>query len=220
MISDGAIPDVGVANTMLYTDWDIYVAFRNAQGTANDRGYRLPKDWSAQRAKMKKTSLEYLDRTVGIFNTALSNIDIDKYMKCGFEIFKTFNYHMFLNKKVLNLYIQRDKIEKRSILVNKEKIVESVRFIKNYMKGVENRKGYNTLETYCKLREGSQKVVIGHYKKGHIDNITMVYFINNGYLVLDDDERHQVIYLINRYRDFIEVLKTVKSFLTKVEVEI
>ena len=119
------------------TDWEVYVAFRAAQGNAKGRPFRLPKDWESFKSKrMLKKNVENLELAAGYFNTKWRNVDLDRLMTYGFELWKNFSYHQFFNKKLINYYIERDRILKRKLRVDKESIMKSLIFIKKFKVGL------------------------------------------------------------------------------------
>ena len=99
----------------MITEYDIYYAFRKAQSLANDRGFRIPKDWERFKTKMNANNSQWLKEAKMYFNTTYSNVDLDRYMMCGFEIWKGFTYKHFTHKKVIDLYISKDKTAKRKM---------------------------------------------------------------------------------------------------------
>ena len=120
----------------MITKQDVYVAYRRAKSLQSGKGFRLPKDWDEYyHTKMSVKNREFLDRATGHFNTTWSNVDIDEYMACGCELYKSFSYHMFLHPQVLQLYIEKDKQRKRKRAVSSKSIEESFDFIEHFMKG-------------------------------------------------------------------------------------
>lgn len=201
----------------MYTDRDVYVAFRSAQGRANDRGFRLPKSWEDQRNKLTPTNLSFLDNLVGHFNTTFCNIELSRYMDCGFELFKTFSYHNFLDKRVINLYIHKDKVNKRKIETSKTEIIDTFDFLTTETKELPHRPGYSTLQSYCKLRDGEVHNIVNRYMRGGIDTMTLVYCIKKHYITLTDDERAMLPYIVGRYRELLESESEVEAFIKQQE---
>ena len=134
------------------TDWDVYVCFRHAQSIAKEKGYRLPRDWETFReTRMSVKNREFLIKTVDAFNTKWHNVNLNDYMATGFDLWKNFTYHQFLDTKVIELYKRKAKVKMRKLHIDKETVLESLKFVKNYMSDKENLNGYSKLETYCKL---------------------------------------------------------------------
>ena len=114
----------------MITEQDVYVAYRRAKSNQSGKGFRLPKDWDEFYAtKMTKKNREFLDRTTGYFNTTWSNVNLDNYMTCGCDLYKTFSYHMFLRPNIIRHYIEQDKRIKRRIGISKDSIDRSMQFI-------------------------------------------------------------------------------------------
>lgn len=205
----------------MITDYDVYVAFRKAQGNANGRGFRLPKNWEEFRhRKMSEVNRTQLDKAALYFNTTYSNIDIDMYMACGFEIWKGFTYAKFLHQKVIDLYIHKDKVKKRSLEVTHREVETTFNNIHDWLQGQPERPGYTQLQNFCKFRAGEVRIIINMYVQGKIDVMTLAYCVNRNYINLTDDERALSPYLVQRYRDLLEYLEDVKPFIQQKEREL
>ncbi len=200
----------------MITDYDVYVSFRKAQANYKNKAFRLPSDWDSFKEKrMSVKNKQCLDRVTDFFNTKWSNIDIDTYMECGFSIYKTFSYHMFLKRNVLDLYIENDKQRKRRIKVNKESLHDS--FIHMRCVFCEPLKGYSLLESYCRVKRGAEKMIIHDYLKNKIDPLLIVYCIYHKYLKLSDTDREKVYNISNRYRDLLEKMFEVEHNIKELE---
>ena len=204
----------------MITEQDVYFAFRKAQANANDRGFRMPKDWDAFVAKMTEQNRNWLKQATMYFNTKFSNIDLDRYMACGFEIWKGFTYKQFLDDKVINLYISKDKSKKRQSEVTQREIEQSFNNISDFLKEVPRRPGYGQLQNFCKFRDGEVRVCINMYVQGKVDVMTLAYCVNRGYIQLTDDERALSPYLVQRYRELVENLQDVSGFIAEKEREL
>lgn len=203
------------------TDFDIYVSFRKAQALANDRPYRLPKDWEAHREKkMTDKNLEFLDEAVKHFNTTFFNIDVDVYMECGFEIWKNFTYKHFLDPRVMEHYIQKDKTRKRKMNGEEDQIVNSFEFIGQFTKQYPPNETYTKLHLFCKTKHGGLRQIVSKYVEGKVDQMTLVYCLWKGYIVLNDDERPLVPYITQRYRELVENLQPLVKFIQMQEESI
>ena len=201
----------------MITEYDVYYAFRKAQSLSNDRGFRIPKDWEAFKAKMNENNRQWLREAAMYFNTTYSNVDLDRYMMCGFEIWKGFSYKHFTHKKVIDLYIHQDKVTKRKLEVSRREIETTFNFISDELQGKPLRPGYNQLQNYCKFRTGETRNIINTYVQGKIDIMTLAYCVNRKYLILTDDERAMSPYLVQRYRELMENLQDVKGFIEEME---
>ena len=192
---------------------DLYYNFRKAQSESKGRGFRMPKDFDAHlEKKFSDKNREALLLATQYFNTKWTNVNPYRYMQCGFEMFKTFSYLKFFDPRIMRLYVQKDKNAKREMDVNKKAIVESVKFIKRFMK--ENN--IHMTRDYLQLQNGHKKVVIDHYSHGNIDKYLLVWLVKSGRLVLTDDDRACMTYITHQYRDIGEKLQEINGFMRKV----
>ncbi|KFZ25552.1 MAG: hypothetical protein KQ78_02240 [Candidatus Izimaplasma bacterium HR2] len=202
------------------SDYDVYCAFRRAQANAAGRGYRLPQDWGSFKEKMAKQNSEWLYKATVYFNTTYSNIDLDGFMSCGFELWKGFTYKHFCDRRVLELYIQKDKIKKRKLESTHVEITNSFKFIEEYLTNKPHRSGYSQLQNFCKFREGEVRNIISIYNRGKIDTMTIMYCLVHRYLIMTDDERTLMPYISQRYRELSENLKSVMEFIKEEELKL
>ena len=192
---------------------DIYYNFRKAQSESKGRGFRMPKDFDAHlEKKFSKKNREALLLATQYFNTKWTNVNPYRYMQCGFEMFKTFSYLKFFDPRIMRLYVQKDKNIKREMNVNKKAIVESVKFIKRFMK--EN--DIHMLRNYLQMADGHRKVIVDHYIHGSIDKYLLVWLVKTGKLVLNDDDRACMTYIVHQYREIGEKLQEINGFMRKV----
>lgn len=201
-------------------DQDVYFAFRKAQSNSKNRGFRMPKDFDAFLSKMSPMNREWLQRTTICFNTKWLNIDLEQYMACGFEIWKSFTYKYMLHEKVIQLYIHKDKTRKRKIEVTHRNIETTFYNIYDFLQDKPQRPGYKQLQNFCKFREGEVRTCINMYVRGKIDSVTMSYCVNKGYINLTDDERALSPYLVQKYRDMLDLLEEIKPFIIRKEAEL
>lgn len=198
----------------MYTEWDVYIAFRKAQSNFKNRPYKLPKDWESKFQSFSKQNQDALTKAAQYFSTKWHNIDIDKFMKLGFELFEhKFTYTKFFDNRLLNYYINRDKNEKRNIQLSKQKIIESAKWIKEYMKQY-NGNG-SLLLKYCNMHNNNQKVAVEHYLKGYIDGYFLAWLVHRGYLQLQEIEKNEISYA--NLRKIKINLESVKDFMFQVE---
>ncbi len=192
---------------------DVYYNFRKAQAESKGRGFRMPKDFDAHlNSKFSDKNREALLLATKYFNTKWTNVNIVRYFQCGFELFKTFSYIKFFDPRVMRLYVQRDKNIKREMDVNKKNIVDSVKFIRRYMK--ENK--IHILRDYLQLANGNRKVIVDHYIHGSIDKFLLVWLVKTGRLILTDDDRACMTYIVHQYREIVEKLQEINGFMRKV----
>lgn len=194
-------------------EYDVYVIFRRCQAEANNRPYRIPKNWENHlNTKMSKQNKEYLEKAARCFNTIWQNIDPERYFTYGFELFgKNFTYKNFFDKRLINLYKEKDKNLKRKINLNKQAVLKSFKFIKNFINS-DNR----IILRYC-TRNGHVSLPIEHYIKGKIDNFSLVWLIYRGYLKITDDERVLIPNIVSNYREILGELKNIEGFMIKIE---
>lgn len=193
---------------------ETYRAFRKAQAFHFSRGYRMPKDFEVHFEKMSEVHKRALIKATQWFATKWSNINPYEYFLCGFELYKTFSYHMFFKKNIIKLYIEKDKNGKRKVETTKQGLIKSAMFVKEWMK--ENGKTFNE---YMRERDGNQRVVIDHYLKNKIDSAFMVFMIRKG-MMMDDQDRSYIPYIQERYRKINFALNDLKDFLVKLEEKI
>jgi len=193
---------------MVYTDWDIYCAFRKAQANYLSRPYRLPKNWEKFKTRMTKTNLEALELATNFFNTKWSKINPERYFSTGFNLHgKGFTYSRFFDKKNMLKYIKDDKMLKRDLELNKRSLIESAKFVKQYM---SMRNGVNPkvslLRQYSCIKEGNMYVPVLHYIQGHIDTYFLVWLIRRGLVKIDEDHSPHVPYIVEKYREHMAVI--------------
>ena len=195
----------------------IYYQFRKAQADYNNRGFRMPKNFEDHfKKKLSAINQKKLVKATNWFNTKWSNIDPYIYFTCGFEIYKKrFSYIKFFEEKILLLYIQRDKNEKRQIRVTKEKLIASAKFIKKYMRDND----ISTLKEYMDTNDGNQKLAVSHYLKNEIDSSFFVFLLKMG-MRLTDIDRSFIPYISKHYRVINVMLVDIKPFLNKIEESI
>jgi predicted RNA-binding protein len=112
----------------------------------------------------------------------------------------------------MRFYVQRDKNMKREMDVNKRAIVDSVKFIKKYMK--ENN--IHMLRDYLNTQNGHRKIIVDHYVHGDIDKYFLVWLVKVGKLVLTDDDRACMTYIVHQYREIGDKLQEINGFMRKV----
>jgi hypothetical protein len=189
---------------------DIYISFRKAQSEALGRPYRLPKDFEYYfQTKLSPKNREALETAVQMFSTKWRNIDIDRYFTYGFELFgKNFTYVRMFDRRLFNLYVDRDKNEKRDIEGGKRKVIDSAKFIKEHLKTLPNYKQISDpLRKYCNLNDGLSKVAVNHYLTGKIDKLFLVWLIRRGFLPLTDQDRALIPYIVENYRMYSEMVE-------------
>jgi len=202
----------------MYNLKDIYQIFRRKQGEVLGRGYRLPKDWEKFIEKFNKSNLSYLIKLTDNFNTKWCNINPDKYMECGFSLFnKTFTYRNFIDEKILMLYVQRDKTDKRIKEINKQRIISSVKHILSVTPTTDM---IHPFQRYATLDGSGERLIINDFITGLIDKYTLCYLIRHGYFKPTADEfdkiqlwlgnnnhLHLMMDDINKYSEFFKKIE-------------
>ena len=193
---------------------EVYTQFRKAQADNKNRPYRLPKDFeSFFKNRMSKPNRDNLVLATQFFNTKWVNVDPFLYFQCGFELYKTFTYSMFFKPNIINLYKQRDKMRKRDLNDVKRGILDSAKFVRGYM----NQLNIPNLTAYCRIRVDSRSLICIHYLENKIDKFFVVLLIRHGYIVLNDDERMMMPYVVGNYRDMVEKIEETNGFIEKVK---
>jgi hypothetical protein len=103
--------------------------------------------------------------------------------------------------------MERDKMEKRNLTLNKGNIVKSGSFVVKYMGG----RGF--LKEYARKRDNFQSIPIRHYIHGKIDQYFLTWLIKEKYLILEDSDRTQIPYIIEKYRDYVATLNELEDFM-------
>lgn len=174
----------------------------------------MPKDFEKHfKKKLSTINQKNLTKVTKWFNTKWSNIDPYLYFKCGFALYKkNFSYVKFFNEKILMLYKAKDKNEKRKIRVTKEKLIESAKFVKRYMRD----NNILSLQEYIDTNDGNQKLAVSHYLKNNIDASFFVFLLKKG-MKLSDTDRSYIPYIAQHYRTINVMLVDIKPFLEKME---
>jgi hypothetical protein len=102
-------------------------------------------------------------------------------------------------------------MQKRNLVLNKAEIVKSSSFVVKYMGG------HGFLKKYARKRDNFQSVPIRHYIHGKIDQHFLTWLIKEKYLILEDSDRTQIPYIIEKYRDYVAVLDELKDFMEMVK---
>ncbi len=180
----------------------VYESYRRAQSKAFNRPYRLPKDFGLWFVNANKKTQENLEIITKYFNTKWQNINPEEYFTTGFNIWKNFSYHQFLNPKILNLYIDRDKLKKRSLMGCKADLIKGRKY-------VISTYGNITFSEYCKMKDGEIHQPVSDFLNNKIGKYTLTYLIYKRYLVLEDHERSLLSIITNNYRDIVAEIEEI-----------
>lgn len=208
----------------MYTTWDIYCIFRKSQAMSKNRGYRLPKDWNIHwENKLNKTARDNIQIITDYFNTKWCDISPEMYFEAGFDVYKSFSYHQFLNRKVIEMYKRKDKNKKRNTDVNKKTIIQSLKHVINSIEDKEKLEKFGVLRHYCRIYINTYtRKPIKDYIDNKISAPFLVWLISEGYVSLTDEERSVIPYIINNYRDILSGLKDpdMRQFLYEIKEKI
>lgn len=196
----------------------IFNTFVKVRAGLHNKGFRYIKDWEIHwNSKINNTLKKQLTRISKYFLTVWSNIDLEDFIKCGFEVFKGFYFHQFFDKKIMSLYITKDKIKKRNQENIKKEIVKSVCYIKKYMKG---KKYDHLIIDYCKLKKGFSYILIEDYLKNKITLSFLCWIIAEGFFKMKEDLFEKLPYICIKYRELFFKLKKEDLFLEKLKIKI
>lgn len=180
---------------------DVYLSYQKARGRFLNRGYRIPKDMSKIWSKLNEKAVYNLEMISKAFSTRWMNVDVDGYFDCGFELFgKGFLYHHFYDRRILLLYIEKDKQLKRTNMNVNEGYNRSKEFIESWMKDKSYRADLSFYKQYCMMMDDGIRAPINHYLKNRIEGYMMVWLIKERFLALEDNEAALVPYIMEKYR--------------------
>jgi hypothetical protein len=73
-------------------------------------------------------------------------------------------------------------------------------------------RGKGQLKNYARERVGQESMAIKDYIKGHIDQFFLAWLIKEKYIILEDADRAQIPYIVEKYRDYCACLDEIKDF--------
>lgn len=178
---------------------------KNSKGS----GYRRIK---RKGKELPTAALDSLYTVSNRFNTRWKDINLTTYMNCGFELFgKTFYHGLFIHEDVLKLYIQKDKAIKIQARINKEQMNASAMWVKRYMKDWM----IPSLFVYCNSRVGNRLLPVTHYLENRVDAFFLTWLIKDKLVILNEDERAVLPYVVEKYRENVLKLEEIQTFLIK-----
>lgn len=185
----------------MVTPENVYIAYQQARARFVNRPYTIPKDWNKVWSKLGEKSVYNIEMISKAFSTRWANVDPDKYFDCGFELFgKGFLYNKFYERKILLLYIEKDKQQKRRIVNIKESYDNSNAFIVEWMSRKLHRDDISLYKQYCMMSEDGLRAPIHHYLKNKICRYMLAWLIKEKFLVLEDYEKELVPLIVSQYR--------------------
>lgn len=176
----------------MWTPKEVYIEFRKAQSRYNNKGFRLPKDWDKFfNEKLSKIQQEILIKMSNYLNTKWCDISISKYFDCGFELYKTFSYKNFFDRKVIKMYINKDKNEKRIYGNINKSLKDSMKY---YNMNYENITEVNT-----KKCDNGYRQIIKDYLDNKVSGIFIIWLIKRNFLKLTDEEKSLCPYITEQF---------------------
>ena len=189
---------------------DVYVAFKKAQSSFLQRGFRIPKDFDAW---LVKQSIPIQENLIGVsmaFSTRWQNVDPERYFECGFSLLGSkFTYKRFYDKQILLLYIEKDKNIKRQQGITREIFKKSKTFAERWMSQRNHSNDISLMKQYCMLKEGGIKAPLKHYLNNDIDKYFIVWLISSSLLQLEDEERMLVPIITGNYWSLVHEVNNV-----------
>jgi hypothetical protein len=187
---------------------NVYISYQQARARFLNRPYKIPTKWDTVWERMSEVNSENIRLITIAFNTRWQNIVMDKYFDYGFELFgKRFTYTKFFDKRLMNMYIEKDKQVKRLTENIKKSMEESFSFIEGWMKAREYRKDLSLHSQYGRILIEGMRAPIKHYIMNEIDKHTLTWLIYNKYVILEDYEKGLIPLVISNYRKFVRELK-------------
>jgi len=187
---------------------DVYISFRQAQSRSLQRAYRLPKNWDGFFLKMNPVNRELLEAITGSFNTRWQNIDMDRFFDCGFDLYGSkFTYTKFFDRKILLLYISKDKILKQQKKETLETFEKSKKFMEKWVMDRPHREDVSLVKQYCMMKDDNIKAPIRHFLKNKIDTYYITWLISRKYLKLTEEEKVLIPFVIQKYWRIIGEMK-------------
>lgn len=184
----------------MITIQEVYETYRRVQGRQLGRGYKLPKDFNEWYMNAPKPTQDGLDMVTKYFNTKWQNVVPEDYFAAGFNLWKNFSYHQFTNPKVLNMYIDKDKLKKRSLMGCKADLTKS----RSYIVATH---GVLSPNEYCRMADGKLSQPVSDFINNKIGPYFLSWLIYKRLLVLQDHERSMVSLITNNYRNYVAELE-------------
>ncbi|MFW5848086.1 MAG: hypothetical protein ACOCVF_04150 [bacterium] len=172
----------------MYTAGDIYVKFKEIEGIHKN----IPSSYSGM-DRLSKDNRNKLQKMADHFNTIWQNIDIDNYLKVGFDMWKSFNINKIDDPRIIQKYKRLDKKRKINFDdISDEDILKSINYIKQ---------NYNDVMDYCN-DDNFIRLPVSDYVAGKIDAIILMFLIEKKYLShLQEEEKMMVFYFIDNYEN-------------------
>ena len=180
----------------------VYIEYQQARGRFLNRPYKVPKSFDKIWAKLSEHNAKQIELLAIAFSTRWQNILPSKYFDCGFELFdKGFLYNKFYDRRILLLYIEKDKQAKRKSVNVEDSYDKSNEFIKIWMNSKPHRDDISLHKQYCMMNDDGIRAPIKHYIANNISKYMMVWLIREKFLILQDHERQLVPLIVSEYRN-------------------
>lgn len=192
----------------------LYTIFRYKHGAYISRPRKLPKDITKHiNEKMNSVQSDNLKTAAIFFDSKWINIDPNEYINCGFDVLgKKFSFHNFFDPRIMRLYIMRDKNKKRELETSKQDLINSAKFILEYIK--ENNISFLT---YINKKIGHRRIIIEHYISNKICPLFFCFLLYNNKIELTEEENAILPYISVQYRNATVLIKKIDDFLMKIE---
>lgn len=178
----------------MYTAYDIYVKFKQMESLCKNKNVNIPKNLD----RLSQEKINKLAKVADYFNTIWQNIDVESYLKIGFEKWKSFDIDKLDDKRIFRKYISNDK----KIKNNFEEI--STTDINKSIIHIQSNAG-NAME-YC----NDNKIIrdpINDFVQNKIDPITLMFLIEKRYLYpVREEEKLIISQFLNNYQDIKHVM--------------
>jgi hypothetical protein len=197
----------------MITEEYVYKKYRQEQSRVYGRPYRLPQNWDKFFAKMDPQKKVSLTRLTLNFNTKWTNVNPDLYIETGFEVFgPRFHYHWFLDKRILNLYISKDRAIKRETENIGESLCKSINFVDSILPDGPTSKLYR----YANMYDGNRPRALTDYLANNIDKYFLVWLIKEDYVTIRNEQAMQLCYINEQYSKYLRILR---SYLQTVQIK-
>jgi len=171
----------------MYTASDIYIKFKEIEGIYKN----IPSVSYSGMGKLSNENRNKLQKIADYFNTIWQNIDIDEYLKVGFENWKSFNINKIDDDRIIEKYKRKDKKKRINYdVISNNEILKSIDYIKQ---------NYENIINYCDDNNFVRRPV-QDYIYGKIDVIVLIFLIENKYLhMIGSEEKMFLSYVYDNY---------------------
>lgn len=170
----------------MYKGYDIYVIFKTVENEVKGKNTKILDEESYSKRVSEKNRM-VLQELAGLFNTRYVNVNPHSFVKCGFDLYKSFDYSKMLRDTVINLYIQRDSRLKRNPNEPIGKIISDLKFVDR------------NLNKYANEFTNNQRTIIRDYVFNNIGSTLLVYCIWRGMFEPNDIEWEYLNIIKNNY---------------------